>query len=115
MSDRPNENHDTLPALGRAMLWVDNKNHVTRFVYGLYLVCAGLFLTDFLYRKYTYVDVENIPGFYAMYGFFLSVGLVICAKWMRKVLQRPEDYYAPKDIETEEYPATQLDRAVHDD
>ncbi len=36
---------------------------------------------------------ENIPAFYAMYGFVACVLLVVLAKWMRKVVMRKEEYY----------------------
>ncbi len=114
MSEKQNEDTSTFPALGRAMLWVDSKKNVDRFVYGLYIVCAGLFAADFFYKKYTYLAVENIPGFYALYGFFMCAALVICAKAMRVFLKRPEDYYAPYDVESEDYPASGLERLNND-
>jgi len=107
------EDTSTFPALGRALLWVDNKRNVERIVYGLYIICALLFAADFVYQKKVYLPVEKIPGFYAFYGFFMCAALVICAKAMRVILKRPEDYYAPDDVETEDYPEEQLDRIDH--
>ena len=103
-----------LPALGRAFLWADNKKSVTRVVYGLYTLCALLFVADFFYHKHTTFGIENIPGFYAIYGFVMCAALVICAKAMRKFLKRPEDFYAPHDIESEDYPESGLERIDHD-
>lgn len=107
------EDTSTFPALGRTLLWVDNKKNVKRIVYGLYIVCALLFAADFVYLKKTYLPVENIPGFYAFYGFFMCAALVICARAMRVILKRPEDYYAPNDVESEEHPEEQLGRIDH--
>jgi hypothetical protein len=36
---------------------------------------------------------ENLPAFYAVYGFVACVLLVLIAKEMRKVIMRKEDYY----------------------
>ena len=44
----------------------------------------------------------------------MCAALVICAKAMRLVLKRPEDYYAPKDVESEAYPEDQLEKVDHD-
>ncbi len=111
-------NHDedtsTFPALGRLFLWVDQKRNVDRFVYGLYAVCAMLFAADFFYHKHVYLAVEKIPGFYALYGFFMCAALVICAKGLRVFLKRDENYYEPKDVESEDYPEDQLERIDHD-
>lgn len=98
------------PPLGRALLWVEKKRNVDRIVYALYILCAGLFVADFLYHKHVYLGIEEFPGFYALYGFVMCAMLVICAKAMRVVLKRPEDYYAPNDVESEDYPEEQLER-----
>ncbi len=98
------------PPLGRALLWVEKKRNVDRIVYALYILCAGLFVADFLYHKHVYLGIEEFPGFYALYGFVMCAMLVICAKAMRVVLKRPEDYYAPNDVESEDYPEDQLER-----
>lgn len=109
------EDTSGFPALGRALLWVDDKKNVNRIVYGLYAVCAGLFVADFIYHKHSYLDVEDVPGFYAIYGFFMCAALVICARGMRLFLKRPEDFYAPHDVESENYPEDQLERTSHND
>lgn len=114
MDNKPNDNPDKFPPLGRALLWVDRPGNVDKIAYTLYAVCAVLFLADFFYHKHSYFAVEDVPGFYGMYGFFLSSGLVICAKGMRLFLKRPEDYYAPKDVDSEPYPEDQLAKVDYD-
>ena len=112
------KNHDDdptkFPALGRKLLWLDNKRNVERIVRGLYSVCAVLFVADFIYAKHVELTIEHIPGFYGIYGFFMCAALVICAKAMRTFLKRDEDYYAPYDVESEEYPGSGLDRKNYD-
>ncbi len=104
-----------LPALGRAMLFLDKKKNVDRIVYGLYAVCALLVIADIAYKKKTYFSIEYFFGFYGWYGFIMCALLVVCAKAMRRVLMRDETYYAPYDVESEDYPEDQLDRSsIHD-
>ena len=105
----------TFPWLGRKLLWLDNMGNVDRIVYGLYGLCALLFVADFFYKKKTYIAAENFPGFYALYGFFMCAGLVIGAKMMRRVLKRDEDYYSPKDVESEDHPEADLKRERFDE
>lgn len=106
------EHEDTsnFPALGRALLFLDRKENVDRVVYGLYILCAGLFAADFLYDKETTFGIEAIPGFYGIYGFVMCSALVIAAKWLRLVVKRPEDYYAPRDTQSEDFPEDELER-----
>ena len=114
MDKHPKDNPETYPRLGQMMFWVDEKKNVDRIVYALYTICALLFAADFLYDKHVELQIEKIPGFYALYGFFMCAALVICAKGLRVLLKRPEDYYAPHDTQSEEYPEDQLERIDHD-
>ncbi len=115
MNDRKHDDPANWPALGRALSFVDDMRNVDRIVYGLYAVCALLFVADFLYYKKVHVAVEAIPGFYALYGFIMCALLVICAKGMRVFLNRDETYYAPHDVEAEPYPEAGLGReSAHD-
>lgn len=73
--------------------WLDDSRNVTRVVYALGTLCALMFGADFFYTKKAYFEIEEIFGFYAVYGFLGSVGLVLAAKAMRPLLRRDEDYY----------------------
>lgn len=114
MSQKRNEDSSRYPALGRWLAGIDDKPNVDRIVYGLFTVCALLFAADFLYPKHTELAVEKIPGFYALYGFFMCAGLVIAAKGLRILVKRSEDYYAPYEVDSEAYPEDQLGRIDHD-
>ncbi len=108
------EDTSNFPALGRALLFLDDKKNVDRIVYGLYALCTGLFALDFLYDKHTTFGIEGVPGFYGIYGFVMCSALVIAAKWLRLGVMRPEDYYAPRDTQHEPYPEDQLERIDYD-
>ena len=81
------------PDPGAKARWLDRPANVTKVVWALVAVCALLILGDLLYVKHPYFAVEYLFGFYAIYGFVGSVGLVLAAKWMRRLLIRDEDYY----------------------
>lgn len=70
---------------------------MTRIVYGLATLCVLVFLADLFYDKHPHFAFEGWFGFYAGYGFVGSVGLVLTAKWLRRVLRRGEDYYERPD------------------
>lgn len=60
-------------------------------------LCVLLFALDFVVTRKTHAPGEQIPGFYAIYGFAGCVLLVLVAKEMRKVVMRREDYYERTD------------------
>lgn len=66
---------------------------VDRIVHGLYTLCALLILADVFYQKHPHFKFESLFGFYGLFGFFGSVGLVLLAKQLRRVLMRKEDHY----------------------
>ncbi len=58
-----------------------------------YTICALLVVADFILHRHIGFSWEEIPAFYAIYGFVACVILVLIAKEMRKVIMRKEDYY----------------------
>ncbi len=110
-----NDDPSKFSPLARAFLWTDDPKKVKRLVNTIYVLCAVLFFADFFYAKHPYFAMERVPGFYALYGFIMCAALVVCAKVMRLILMRPENYYAPHDVESEDYPEDQLERINHDD
>ena len=109
MAHKPKDAPTTYPALGRALTWVDKPGSDKKIVWALIAVCLVLFILDFTYEKYGYFRAEYIRGFFAFYGFVMFTGLILVAKALRFFIKRPEDYYGDKAIDTEEYPADQLD------
>lgn len=103
-----------LPALGRMLLWVDKPGSANKIFWALVVVCGLAFLADFTYEKHGHFDVENVPGFFAAYGFFMFTGLILAAKGLRVLIKRPEDFYGDKAIDREEYPEAGLEKVDHD-
>lgn len=71
----------------------DKARNVRIMMIVFYCICALLVILDFVVHRHIYMEWENIPAFYAIYGFVACVLLVVIAKQMRKVLMRPESYY----------------------
>lgn len=55
--------------------------------------CVILLAFDFFYDRHTEHSLEEIPGFYALYGFVGVAVLIVLAKELRKIVARGEDYY----------------------
>lgn len=75
----------------------DKPRNVNRLLGGFYLICAILLILDFVLHRHVIHSWENIPGFYAIFGFIACVLLVLIAKEMRKVVMRKENYYDVDD------------------
>jgi hypothetical protein len=79
--------------------WLD-KPGSTDVLYRLLLVaCAILLLADVLdmlgigYHKHVHYSIENVGGFYGIFG-FSAYSLIVGAGWIwRRVVMRDEDYY----------------------
>jgi len=74
--------------------WLDRSENVTRLYRGLWMIGLLLFAADaVIHRHEDFVWAEWF-GYYALYGFFACVALVLAAKeLLRRLVMRPEDYY----------------------
>lgn len=79
----------------------DDAKKIKRVLHLLYACCILLFLLDFVIHRHISHSWENLWGFYALYGFFSCVILVLVSTWMRTFLMRSEDYYDDKHQTTE--------------
>lgn len=71
----------------------DKPENIRKMLKVFYVICGMLLVADFIVHRHIYHSWENIPAFYAIYGFVGCVLLVLIAKEMRKLLMRGEDYY----------------------
>lgn len=71
----------------------DKPENIKKMLKFFYVICALLVVADFIVHRHIYHSWENIPAFYATYGFVGCSLLVFVAKWMRTFLMRKEDYY----------------------
>ena len=115
MAHIPSDKSDNLPALGRFLAWFTKVENSKYIIGALVVICIALFLADFTYKKYGHFEVETYKGFYGAYGFVMFTGLILLAKSLRYLIQKPEDYYGDKAIDREEYPEEQLEKLGHKD
>ena len=115
MAHIPSDKHEKLPFLGRFLSWFTLPQNSKFIIGALVIVCIGLFLADFTYKKYGHFEVETYKGFYGAYGFVMFTALILLAKALRYFIQQPEDYYGDKAIDREEYPEDQLEKLGHED
>lgn len=73
--------------------WFDKPENVKKMLKVFYVICVLLVVVDFIVHRHIYHSWENMPAFYAIYGFVGCSILVFVAKWMRTFLMRGEDYY----------------------
>jgi len=73
--------------------WLDKKNNIDKLIFGVFVCCVLLLITDFFYEKHSQVFVESWFGFYCFYGFIICCVVVFGCKLMRKLLMRREDFY----------------------
>jgi hypothetical protein len=73
--------------------WLDREANVTRLYLGLWVVGIVLLLADLVIHRHEDAWFAGWFGFYAAYGFFACVALVLTAKALRRLLMRDEDYY----------------------
>lgn len=73
--------------------YFDKPENIQKMLKVFYVLCALLVIVDFIVHRHIYHSWENIPAFYAIYGFVGCVVLVVIAKKMRNFLMRGEDYY----------------------
>lgn len=97
------------PWLARLLWGIDTKKNATRIFYGLVAVCVALAFGDFLYHKHAYFPIEEYPVIYGLAGFVVYAAVIFLAKGLRLIVRRPENYYAPYSIETEDERAAGAD------
>ena len=91
--------------------WLDRPRNVYIIIFLLVAVCVILFFADAFYHKHPHFEIENMFGFFGVYGFFVCVALVIIAKSLRTILMRPEDYY---DTQEETHNDSSLSQQTHE-
>ena len=115
MKNAKHDNNQKFPKLGQWLTWVDKPGSVNKILIWLGLVCFILLCFDFLYPKHGHFDVENIRGFYSLYGFIAFTAVVFLAMFLRTIIIRKPDYYSLKDVNSEKYQTDDLGQVDQDD
>ncbi len=115
MAKKKTNNQDTLHPMGKKFLWVEDPANIRQMIIGLTIVCALLFLGDFVIDRHGHFELEELPGFYGIFGFLAFSFIIFATKILRMIIGRKENYYAPNAIDSEEYPVEELEIREHGD
>jgi hypothetical protein len=63
------------------------------FWIGFFVLLGVVFAADFLIKHHAYFGLDGIPGFKAVFGFAAVVAMIVAARVLGGLLQRPDDYY----------------------
>ena len=75
-----------------------------KVLYTLGAICLGLLAVDFLRDRHGVFEVEHWPLFFCVFGFIVYWSLIIAAKQLRRLIERPENYYGDEAIDAEDEP-----------
>lgn len=73
--------------------WLDDSKNVNLLLYALIAGCVLSVLADFIWSRHGHFDFEEIPGFYAIFGFLAYCIILLSAKQLRRLIKRDENYY----------------------
>ena len=59
---------------------------------------------DFFVNRYVYFEIESTYNFYSIYGFIMFSIIIFGSRLLRLLLGRPENFYAKKAVDSEDYP-----------
>ena len=104
---------DQVAPLAQRFLWVDTERGLNRLIVGLMVVCAVLFLLDFIIHRHIKVPGEELYGFHAIVGFASFTVVVMGAKMLRLVIRRNENYYGDSSVDNEAYPESGTQKLTH--
>lgn len=108
------ESAEDVAPLARYFLWADSPKSVHKLILGLSILCAFLFLMDFVWHRHTKVPGEGLYGFHAIAGFVSFTVIVLGARALRVFIRRDESFYGEHGVDSEEYPLEGTQRLTHD-
>ena len=85
-------------------IFFEKKNRLRVVLFAFVSLCVGLFIIDFFVKRYIYFEVEGLYNFYSIYGFVMFSIIIFGSRFLRFLLERPENYYDKKAVDSEDYP-----------
>ncbi|MDH3241107.1 MAG: hypothetical protein OEO83_10625 [Alphaproteobacteria bacterium] len=73
--------------------WVDRKGRMSFLYRTLWVICAVFAAADFFFAHHPMFKIEGFPVFYGLFGFIVTIGLVLGARELRRIVRRDENYY----------------------
>ncbi len=68
------------------------------------VICAIVAGADFIRDGHGHFPVEHLPLVYCVFGFVVYGALIILAKGLRVLIERPENYYGDTAVDAEAEP-----------
>lgn len=112
--EKANDTAEDVAPLARYFLWADSPKSVHKLIIALSILCALLFLMDFVWHRHIKVPGEGLYGFHAIAGFVSFTLIVLGARALRVFIRRDESYYAGNSVDSEEYPLEGTQRLSHE-
>jgi hypothetical protein len=100
---------DNMTAFGRKLTALEKPKVINRMIVVLAVFCGLLFVGDFFHLRHGKFAIEDLIGFYALFGFAAFAFIIFATKWLKKILGRKQNYYAPDVVDAEDYPDLELD------
>ena len=82
----------------------EKASRLRALMFAFLVLCLCLFVTDFFVKRYVYFEIESTYNFYSIYGFIMFSIIIFGSRLLRLLLGRPENFYAKKSVESEDYP-----------
>jgi len=74
--------------------FLDKPQNIKKLLFVFYIFCGLLVVADLFMSGHAFFSWEKYPLFYAAYGFFAYVSIVLVSSYiLRTLLKRKEDYY----------------------
>lgn len=115
MAKRTLKKDQNIHPIGKKLLWVEEDKNIWLMIKLLGGFCALLVLANLFIHLHGHFSIEAIPGFYGVYGFIAFAFIVIATKYLRELIGREEDYYAPNVVDPEAYPQEGLEKKDYGD
>ena len=77
--------------------WLDEPQNVKRLWRGFLVLLAATVVAEFFITLHPHFDVEELPAFYAVFGFLACAAMIGAAKAIGVLLKRPDSYYQADD------------------
>ena len=85
-------------------IFFEKASRLRALLFTFLFLCFCLFVTDFFVNRYVYFEIESTYNFYSIYGFIMFSIIIFGSRLLRWLLGRPENFYAKKAVDSEDYP-----------
>ena len=85
-------------------IFFEKASRLRALLFAFLILCFCLFVTDFFVKIYVYFEIESTYNFYSIYGFIMFSIIIFGSRLLRLILGRPENFYAKKAVDSEDYP-----------